>query len=205
MINIRREQVNSQNINSALFLRYIEEYGFYPNNYCYILELIQSAGNSMSQFLREYRHFLLSRKVEYVELDKMFIDGAYGYINECGIIVPKTLANDERFLYSQPKTIHLRHSYNVPTIEDFNVIIANGISTSLKNLVNFPHDKYIGFCMDSNDENLENAFRYYQNLLDLMNHISWRGYVLEHEVDSTAGKQFCLLKKSGLTNKSIKF
>ena len=43
--------INLDNINSALFLKYIESYGFDPSYYYYILELFQSGKGSLSQFL----------------------------------------------------------------------------------------------------------------------------------------------------------
>lgn len=88
-INIYENQINESNINSALFLQYIQAYGFDPDNYLYMLELFQSAKGSISQFLKPYRQYLLSRRVEYDELDQLGIDGAYGYFHEDGILVPK--------------------------------------------------------------------------------------------------------------------
>ena len=81
-INIYENQINESNINSALFLQYIQAYGFDPDNYLYMLELFQSAKGSISQFLKPYRQYLLSRRVEYDELNQLGIDGAYGYFHE---------------------------------------------------------------------------------------------------------------------------
>ena len=85
---------------SALFLEYIKSYGFNPNNYDSILELLQSANGSMSQFLTQYRQYLLSRQVVYSELDDLGIDGAYGYIENAPYDV--TLNNE---LYGSNKAI----------------------------------------------------------------------------------------------------
>ena len=102
-IQIHESQITIENINSALFLKYIESFGFNPNNYGIIWELGQSAKGSMSQFLREYNQFLVSRQVDYAELDELGINGAYGYFQKNGIYIPISTENDIRFLYAQEK------------------------------------------------------------------------------------------------------
>ena len=76
-IEIYESKITDDNINSALFLQYIEAYGFNPSNYMTIWELVQSAKGSMSQFLREYNQYLLSRKVNYNDLDALGINGDF--------------------------------------------------------------------------------------------------------------------------------
>lgn len=187
--------INLDNINSALFLKYIESYGFDPSYYYYILELFQSGKGSMSQFLKQYYPYLLSRRVNYDEIDAIGIDGAYGYLHSDGILVPKTLENDEHFLKRSDKSLYTRHSYGTPTIDDFDVIIANGTSPYMDNTANFDIDKYLGFCMDSTDENLDISLRRYEHLVDLINRQSSREYIFEHDTLSSMGKELCLVRK----------
>ena len=194
-IIISKKSINEENINSALFLKYIETYGFNPNNYHNILELFQSAKGSMSQFLRQYNQYLLSRQVNYDELDKMGINGAYGYFHSDGIVVPKTTENDNRFLHTPVKRLYIKHIYGVPTINNFDVIIANGTSPYMNNTANFDIDKYLGFCMDDTDENLAISFERYEYLVNLLNRQSQEEYTLEHDTLSSKGKQLCLVKK----------
>ena len=194
-IIISKKSINEENINSALFLKYIETYGFNPNNYHNILELFQSAKGSMSQFLRQYNQYLLSRQLNYDELDKMGINGAYGYFHSDGIVVPKTTENDNRFLHTPVKRLYIKHIYGVPTINNFDVIIANGTSPYMNNTANFGIDKYLGFCMDDTDENLAISFERYEYLVNLLNRQSQEEYTLEHDTLSSKGKQLCLVKK----------
>ena len=194
-MTIDYNQVTEANINSALFLHYIQAYGFDPDNYIYMLELFQSAKGSISQFLKPRSQYLLSKQVKYEELNQFDIDGAYGYLQEDGILVPRTLVNDNRFLYAPVKRLHTPHSYNCPTITDFDVIIANGISSYMNNTANCSQDKYLGFCMDVTDKNLYISMERYEQLVELMNRKSRDEYVLERDSISSEGKEFCLIKK----------
>ncbi len=186
--------INMRNINSALFLEYIESKGFDPNNYNYILELVQSAPGSMSQFLSGYQQYLLSRLISYPELDELGIDGAFGYVEENGICVPKMLRNDDRFLYTPSKKIK-KHGYGCPTIDQFDVFIANGVCPYLPNVANFSQDKFLGFCMDKNDENLLDSISFYENLLRELEKKSRDSYVLEHDTDTYRDKELYVLRK----------
>ena len=200
-IEIPRESINEENINSALFLKYIEEYGFNPNNYYNILELFQPARGSMSQFLRQYKQYLLSRQVKYDELDEVGINGAYGYLDSTGIVVPKTLENDCRF-FNPVKSLYKKHSYGTPSIYDFSVIIANEVVTPNLILHNdigspfyFPIDKYLGFCMNDTDENLAAALEGHKTLVNWINYQSSDKYTFEHDTLSSEGKHLCLIRK----------
>ena len=191
-IIIPKKLINKDNYNSALFLQYIQAYGFNPDNYSYILELFQSAKGSMSQFLKQYNQFLLSRQVNYDELDGIGINGAYGYFHSDGIVVPKTTYNDERFLHTKSKSLYTKHCYGTPTIYDFDVIIANGTSPYMNNTVNFSIDKYLGFCMDDTDRDLDISLRRYEELAKDLNNTCGQ-YTFEH--DTAYGKHLCLIRK----------
>ena len=188
-------KLNNQNFNSALFLSYIITEGFDPNNYANILELFQSANASMSQFLTPYNQYLLSRQVNYDELDKLNIDGAYGYLDENGILVPKTIYNDARFLQSRENSMYKRHGYGCPTIENFDVIIGNGNSQYTRHAAHLPQDQYLGFCMDKDSANLENSLKLYEHLVELINSYRREEYILARESISSGNKELCLLKR----------
>ena len=194
-IVIPKESINEENVNSAIFLKYIEAYGFNPNNYYNILELFQSARGSMSQFLRQFSQYLLSNQVNYDELDKIGINGVYGYLYSDEIFVPKTIEHDIRFLYTPVKSLYKKHSYGIPRIYDFDVIIANGTSPYMYNTVNYEIDKYLGFCMDDTDENLAISLERCELLVDLLNRQSLGEYTIEHDTLSSKGKQLCLVRK----------
>ena len=77
--------------NNALLLKYFKEEGrFRPYYSDGLLELGQSAYNSLSRYLNEYNQYLLSEKVNYDELNELNINGAFGYLDSCGICVPKS-------------------------------------------------------------------------------------------------------------------
>jgi len=120
--------------NSLFFLNYLCSYGLNLNDNPNILELFQSAGCSLSQHLVNNNQFLLSDKVKYDELDSNGIVGATGHLNESGnIFVPKTLDNDDRFLYTPVKSLYKKHSYGIPTINEFNTIIGYFVVKSFEN------------------------------------------------------------------------
>lgn len=192
-IKIYDYQINKSNINSALFLLYIETFGFNQDNYASILELFQSAEGSISQFLDKNRQYLLSRKVEYDKIDKLGINGAYGYLDENGIVVPKTLDNDNRFLYAPVKRLYRPHGYNHPIVNNFDAIIANGFSSCIINAINLPCDTYFGFCMDYYDELLKITTERYKKLVELMNKASSDKYILEYDIANN--KKMCLIRK----------
>ena len=150
--------INDDNINSALFLKYIKSYGFDPICYNNILELFQSVKGSMSQFLSSYKTYLLSSSVNYDELDKFKMNGALGYIEKDNICIPKNLVNDDRFY----KKLNMEGNYLKPNINDFDVIIANGISSQLYNISRFNQDIYLGICIDSNNKSKDSIFRIYK-------------------------------------------
>ena len=122
--------------NSLLFLEFIKSYGFDPSKYNNILELYQSPQTSMSQYLKYYKQFLLSDKIKEKELDRIGINGAYGYIDMNTIVMP----NNE---------------IKVPLLNDFDVIISNGVLPSMSYLQSTTQDKFIGLCVSDNDPELQ--------------------------------------------------
>ena len=193
-IIIPDKQNAEEQINSTLFLKYMLENGFAPNEDSNILELFQSANGSMSQYLKECRQYLLSRRVLYPELDEVGIDGAYGYFERGEIVVPKTLGNDARFLYGQ-RLLYRKHGYGAPTINEFDTMIGNGYSESMYDLASFTGDKYLGVCKDSTDADLQLALERYKTFCAIINSVGKAKYEYIEDTIGERGKTLCLVKK----------
>lgn len=144
----------------------------------------------MSQFLSSYKTYLLSSSVNYNELDKFKMNGALGYIEKDNICIPKNLVNDDRFC----KKLNMQGNYLKPNINDFDVIIANGISSQLYNISRFNQDIYLGICIDSNNKNKDSIFRIYKSFKDLLNNSS-NEYTYDQDKISTLSKELCIVKK----------
>lgn len=187
---------------SLLMLKYMISEGFNPNNYERILELLQSAPLSLSKNLKQYNPYLLSKKVVYSELDKFGIDGAYGYLENSEIVVPKTIASDNRFLYRPVKSLYQNHSYGTPSINEFGAVIflqdsleenSDKIYNAVKNSINFKN-LYFGFItemypkVDYGEQRLVYVFRQLMNQSD--------GYKLSYETISKENKKLYLIKKN---------
>ena len=72
--------MNKNRINSLLFLDYMLNNGFNPRECRKVLELFQSANGSISQHLKDNDSYLLSKNVDYSEIDSIGIDVAYGFL-----------------------------------------------------------------------------------------------------------------------------
>ena len=185
-----------EKLNNALLLKYlIQEGRFNPENYEGILELGSAANDSLSKYLAQYyNQYLLSEKVDYNELNELHIKGAYGYLDSCGICVPKSFYNDQHFIYDAPKAPYIRHGYDSPTIQEFDTIICSGISDDLEYVRNFTHDIYLGYCADLKDSDKLKKYReFYNNLIKLYNFYS-NNSIMFRDVDSANSKEYCLIK-----------
>ena len=194
--------------NSLLFLQYIESQGFKCNDYQRILELFQSANNSLSKYLTEYNQYLLSKTVDYRKLDEIGIQGAYGYLDDFGgILIPKCFKNDERFLYDGIKRPYKKHSYGAPTIDEFDTIIGRipsdfnaEINQQLfASLIhNFERGQYFGLCLNTDNINdSKQLISFYQGLVEQINsRFGENIYKFEHDSIQNKGKELCLIKRS---------
>lgn len=186
---------------ALLLLEYMVSEGFNPNNYERILELFQSAPDSISKYLAKYNQYLLSKKVLYCQLEDYGIDGAYGYLTEKGIYVPKTLDNDKHFLEEAPKVPYKRHSYSYPSVEEFevaifleNLVIPRTIDTTIycSKLI---QDKYFGFVVDNSD-NTKTNIELIKRCFNIVKRNSMDdSYELAHETLRQEDKQIYLIKK----------
>ncbi len=138
----QREQLMAQ-----AFIQYIESLGFNPNNIEQVLELNQTVNGSVSQYLRDFGQFLLSKRVDYYDLHNAGIWGAYGYLEESGLFVPKTLESDGHFFGGyMPKVPYKRHSYSYPGIGKYDTTISFGISQedNFRPVIEADMDLFIG-------------------------------------------------------------
>lgn len=185
--------------NSLLLLEYMISEGFNPNNYKKILELLQSAPESISKYLTEYDQYLLSKSVVYSELEDYQIEGANGYLIKDGIFVPKSLENDRHFLYGTPKVPYQRHGYNYPTIDEFDsIVFSQSIITpntlyAITNASNVNHDKYFGFVIND-DEKKQEKIKLINGCLDIISTCD-NDYGITHETISEENKEVYLIKK----------
>lgn len=188
-----------------IFLEFLIANGFKREDYNNILELIRSASDSLSRNLRQYKQFLLSRKVNYNELKEHCINGACGYLSNNEIIVPKTIAADTYFeekknnktIYKSPKFL-----YTYPKIDSYDASIAyhdfthedlNQVIELIK--LNQKISKYIGFIANKNDELLEKKLDIYSRLLLTLNSISYDKYEIVHDSISKENKELYLIKR----------
>lgn len=186
---------------SLLMLKYMISEGFNPNNYERILELLQSAPLSLSKNLTDYNPYLLSDKVVYSELDECGIDGAYGYLKNSEIMVPKSLYNDNHFLYSSEKRLYQKHSYGTPSIDEFQTVIfledsleekSNEIYNAIKNSLNFK-SLYFGFITEMHPKINYGDQRLVYMFHKLMNQSG--SYKLSYATISEENKKLYLIKK----------
>lgn len=190
-----------KNNDSKLFYDFIRSNGFNPENYYQTLELVQSVPNSMSQYLREYKQFLLSRKVTYSELEEYDIKGALGYLEaDATITVPKTLAADDYFQFYGTKSSHGKHGYNYPDISEFDtgIVFVDDFSPyevseiiRLSCAENFPN-MFIGFVADKADKN-DRELSVKEHSLQRLSDTFY--YNIVHDTDSEKGKEFYLMKR----------
>lgn len=163
--------------NSEIFFEYITRYGFDPTKYTNILELYQNAENSISRYIRNYNHFLLSENVNEKELHKYGIYGSYGYIKDGNIIIP-----------GKPSIMKTE-------LDEFDVIISNGILPTMKDLEITTQDIFVGFCTnDNNYEEMEKNYIDFYLLTQKLQHSTDFQIYFEHDTISD-GKEICLIKR----------
>ena len=140
---------------AKLLLEYMILNGFSPKYN--ILELNQTVNNSLSKYLKDYKQFLLSTKVDYQELLDNNIKGARGYLdrNE-GIVIPKSIMGDDYFKTINPEVLNgSRGRYNGPDINSFYYVISNGYYSNdqLLDLINTfkyqVYERFFGLVLDS--------------------------------------------------------
>lgn len=158
---------------AQIVLSYMKDNGFNEHNYQTILEIMSSANESLSQYLPLNNQFLLSKKVKDDELYDLGLCGSYGYLGENGIVIPD---------------IPL-----VPEISNFEAIIGNGIAHDLAYVSNFGQDKFLGACIDTDDELADNKKNVYNLLTEIINYKGSDEYRLHHDTISEMNKEVLLV------------
>lgn len=187
---------------ATMFYEFMCANGYNPEDY-YNLELNRPVSNSISKNMSEYKQFLLSRKVEYEDLEKYGIKGARGCIEEKGeILVPKSLSADRYFRMNNPMVPYVRHGYGYPDLSEFNSIISyhnwddhtmSQLGQIQSVLFNENLAYYIGFIADRDDITIKNKIKLFNLLLNLINDSS----IYEHKMikDTSDDKEFYLIKR----------
>lgn len=190
----KKEMVNSDNIDSYLFLDYIKSYGFDENNYNKILELFQTPKKSISQFLDVDTFLLTPSLKDCNEFKEACIKGGIGYLTKKEIRIPKTYKNDEILLRHKTLSKENKVLYSIPTISDFGCIVGNGTSKDIDKISSFDLDQYIGFCMDSGSKKTELLLSQYKKIYKALKENDNR-YTLEYDTLYNERKQLCLIKR----------
>ena len=188
---IDKEELFEDKEDILYLYNYFLENGYNPNNLS--LELSSSVPRSITNLTG--RGFLLSKKVKCDDIAEANIKGAYGYFDEAGIFIPKTIGNDSIF-YSKYRNKVLAYlpGYKVPLLGSFDSIISSSISDDLYKTAKFDIDKYFGFCLEQSKSS-KRAYKYYEQLLRYMNLVTDNAYTIEHDTIQEKGKELCLIKK----------
>lgn len=189
----------------SLMLKYMISEGFNPNNYQRILELLQSAPLSLSKDLKQYNPYLLSKRVNYQELDYYGINGAYGYLQNSEILVPKIIYNDDHFLYQPVKRLYKRYSYGVPSVDEFDTVVffedlseedlsdeqKYSIYNAVENSLRFKNS-FFGFITSTDYQQMDYVDQVIKHKIDQTD-----SYKLSYETVSEENKKLYLIKKRG--------
>ncbi len=198
--------IDRNNMNSALFYKYLTANGFNPNNCKRILEIGASAQNSVSQFLKYYQQFLLSLKVRESDLFKVGIKGAVGHLKKGEIFMPLVPVSDEHIenyfckSFDKDKYPQICDRDKYPTIKQFDVVISDGYSPDSIQLQDLEQEIYIGSCRDIENisEETPTITPHYVNfevLYDIMNRKYNNNFTFLHDIDFSINKEYCLIKQ----------
>ncbi len=197
--------------NAYLFLEFMVNNGFNPNHHYNILELIQDVPNSMSKYLIDYPQFLLSDRVEYLDLEEYGVRGARGTLTASGISVPKSLEADAYFERNTPKLPYQVHGYFCPSISEIDAMVSyldltKEESLDMKDIRQLKvmammggrREKYLGFISkfkagDDMYDVYERAL--YEIFIQEMESVSNDEYELLHDTISEQEKEFYLIMK----------
>ncbi len=173
----------TKKINTILLFEEIKTEVLEKKSYQHILEVLNPVPVSLSRYLEGYDTFILNNLVEERELRSLGLKGEQGTLTEEGIVLPKETIKR----YNQ-------EGIKIPSIEDFDLIIGNGISITSFNAAAFPRDKVFGFCTDSNDPSISLRINRAESLLNFYNSSNNPGYEMLNY--SKNGKVYCLVKRN---------
>lgn len=140
---------------------------------------------------------------DYQELNDYDIDGAYGYLQNSKILVPKTIYNDDHFLYQPVKSLYKRYWYDVPSVEEFDTVVffedfseanlsdkqENSIYNAVENSLKFKN-LYFGFIAKMNDPQVDYVDQTIKHKINQTD-----SYKLSCETVSKENKKLYLIKK----------
>lgn len=187
------EEKTQEMENAKIFLNFIEMYGFDPKKYRRILEIGNTPGTSMAKILNKYKPFLLSYLVTEASLKEAEIFGMSGDIKNGNIVYPDQEELQEHYLKSK-----ITKSPTHPRLDEFDVIIGRGITKKAFDIVGTPQDKFIGFCIESNDPTYESSLIRIQALLEHLNMYEKKEYELVTNEHTFSSKKLCLIKRKGI-------
>ncbi len=190
-----------ERIDSLLMLDYMVSEGFNPSNYERVLELSQSAPNSISKDLVHFcNQYLLSKEVRYPELEAYGIDGAFGYVENNNICVPHSKYNDNHFLHTAGNRLYQKHNYGIPSMDEFGAIISyedrigdGNFASVLTNTLGM-EEKFFGFIKQKESYTKNEKF-FIERCVGIMNQKSPYTYVLAHDIISEKNKEVYLIKR----------
>ena len=189
-------------VSSKQFLEYLESQKFNPEFYEKILELNQGVDTSISRWLEGDNQFLLSTKVDYQDIIDSGIRGAYGYVREDGIYVPKTLEGDRYFFGGHlPKVLYPRYSYEYPALRedrcDYDAVVSKGLSKEDKFdlIINSNMNLFLGDVLDLSSEDYEEVRK---ELVCKLYRLRSDNYNMSitAERDSSNNKEYILLSRT---------
>lgn len=187
---------------TKLFLEYLKSQKFNPEFYEQILELNQGVDTSISKVLEVDNQFLLSTKVDYQGIIDNNMRGAYGYVKEDGIYVPKTLEGDRYFFGDYlPKVPYRRHWYAYPTLRDdrcdYDAVVSKGLSEEDKFdlIINSNMNLFLGDVLDLTAEDYEAVRKAIVCKLYRLKSDSFN-MIINTERDSANNKEYVLLSRT---------
>lgn len=188
---------------SLLFYKFLLENGFEQGKCNGILELIQDVPNSISKYLTEKQNqLLLSKKVNYPDLEKYDIYGARGYLDsENGIIIPKTSETKNYFKTHFPLINYFNYEY--PNTICFDTVLAfhtwdlNDLTDEMKQFISPIYysfeNYYIGFITNKDDKTINSKLNLYYSLLDSINNKNRNKHILVEK--KAEDKELYLIRK----------
>ncbi len=110
--------------NARAFLYFLSQVGFNPYEEGRVMELIRSVPTSLAIHFPDMNPYLLSERVDYLDLDAFGIDGAHGKLEHGEIDIPKSLESDARFLEGRLVLNRGMHTYPRPSFDEFDTVLA---------------------------------------------------------------------------------
>lgn len=173
---------------TQMILNYMRTEGFTPKKYKSILELGGTPEAALSCLLKQYNPFLLSFMLNDDRLKNMGIHGAKGYISNGEIIYP------EKSSFGKTLKEEVMDKRYYPTIENFDVLISTSLNDKAFAAVSLPQDKFFGFCMHKDDNNLKFQVDRCHHLLEEIKLSGQEDYEITNK-ETSNGNVIYLVKK----------